>query len=102
MKDVTGRGKCCINSFVYLLSFLCKDVSGPWFVGMWRGHRVWIESVESQNYRTAELGKTFKVIQSNLFFEDSSFLETGEMLAFEVFFLLFHCLRETQAAFMDK
>lgn len=70
MKDVTGRGKCCINSFVYLLSFLCKDVSGPWFVGMWRGHRVWIESVESQNYRTAELGKTFKVIQSNLFFED--------------------------------
>lgn len=26
MKDVIGRKKCCMYSFVYLLSFLCEDV----------------------------------------------------------------------------
>lgn len=47
MKDVTGRGKCCTYSFVYLLCFPCKDASVPWSFGTWRGHRVWIESIES-------------------------------------------------------
>lgn len=121
MKDVAGRRKCCTSSFVYLLSFLCEDVSVPWFFWNVEGHRLWIESIELQNYRIAEVGKSFKAIQSNhqaapprsplspvlkchihLGFEDSSFLKLEKCLHLEVFVLLFHCPKDIQAAFMEK